>query len=103
MSERCPGMGVSCPFCSKIYHHKSTFVRHYLTHTGEKPVSCPHCPHRATRNEHMRRHIASRHAFHSQNQNIFPFTTDTMLPTNQYQNELTLNNEKYINSELDPN
>jgi len=101
MSERCPGMGLACPFCSKIYHHKSTFMRHYLTHTGEKPISCPHCAYRAARKEHMRKHIANRHGFLSQDQNIYPLIADTVYHTNQ-DFYLASNNEANVHAENDP-
>ena len=35
--------------------------RHHLTHTGEKPFQCPHCPHRSNRKGNLKYHIISIH------------------------------------------
>jgi len=52
------GCGVVCPYCGKIYHQKGLFLRHYSTHTGEKPFACPYCPHRTILKGDMNRHIS---------------------------------------------
>lgn len=46
-----------CPVCGKGFHQSADLKRHYLTHTGEKPFFCPHCPFRCSRNDNLLRHI----------------------------------------------
>ncbi|XP_068237691.1 protein jim lovell-like isoform X13 [Palaemon carinicauda] len=49
-----------CALCSKEFtgkNRRNNLVRHVKTHTGEKPFSCPCCPYRAVRKEHMIRHL----------------------------------------------
>lgn len=49
-----------CPQCGKEFtgkNRRNNLVRHLKTHTGEKPFHCPVCPYRATRKEHMIRHL----------------------------------------------
>lgn len=49
-----------CDQCGKEFtgkNRRNNLVRHVKTHTGEKPFHCPACPYRATRKEHMIRHL----------------------------------------------
>lgn len=55
------GGGVACPLCNRVFHHKSHFIGHYTTHTGEKPHACPYCVYRTARNRNMKAHIARIH------------------------------------------
>ena len=49
-----------CVLCGKEFTGKNSrnnLVRHVKTHTGVKPFSCPCCSYRASRKEHMIRHL----------------------------------------------
>ncbi|XP_050686871.1 longitudinals lacking protein, isoforms H/M/V-like isoform X10 [Eriocheir sinensis] len=50
-----------CAFCQKGFNHKGNFMKHYRTHTGEKPFQCPKCPYKATQKAHLTTHMFGRH------------------------------------------
>ncbi|XP_063612809.1 zinc finger and BTB domain-containing protein 17-like isoform X10 [Penaeus indicus] len=50
-----------CPQCTRIFSSIRDLDRHFLTHTGEKPYECPHCPHRANRKGNLKTHIRALH------------------------------------------
>ena len=50
-----------CAFCQKGFNHKGNFMKHYRTHTGEKPFQCPKCPYKATQKAHLTTHMVGRH------------------------------------------
>ncbi|KAK4300501.1 hypothetical protein Pmani_027284 [Petrolisthes manimaculis] len=37
-----------CQICGRKCRSSSELQRHYMTHTGEKPFRCPHCPYSST-------------------------------------------------------
>ena len=80
----------TCPYCQKVYTHrsalkrhlrghigqkpygcticnyraiqKSDVTRHMRVHTGERPYQCLHCPHRASQSGDLDRHVQAVHA-----------------------------------------
>ncbi|XP_071528450.1 uncharacterized protein [Panulirus ornatus] len=50
-----------CPQCTRAFTSLRDLNRHFLTHTGEKPYQCPHCPHRANRKGNLKTHIRALH------------------------------------------
>lgn len=50
-----------CPVCAKEVRSKVEFVRHYMTHTGERPFCCSHCSYKSTRKFTLIRHIKAVH------------------------------------------
>lgn len=52
---------IFCNVCQRSFNHKGNFLKHYRTHTGEKPFPCPKCPYKATQKAHLSTHILARH------------------------------------------
>ncbi|KAK4324198.1 hypothetical protein Pmani_005200 [Petrolisthes manimaculis] len=50
-----------CTVCQKPFNHKGNFLKHYRTHTGEKPFQCPKCPYKATQKAHLTSHMLGKH------------------------------------------
>lgn len=50
-----------CPYCSKTLRDKCDLTRHIRTHTGEKPYICPICSVAFTRQDTLKKHVASKH------------------------------------------
>ncbi|XP_053627388.1 longitudinals lacking protein, isoforms H/M/V isoform X9 [Cherax quadricarinatus] len=60
-SIRPPGYGVVCPCCGRVFLHKNNFLKHYKTHTGEKPFSCPLCSFRTIQKGNLKTHVRCVH------------------------------------------
>ncbi|XP_064080274.1 longitudinals lacking protein, isoforms H/M/V-like isoform X8 [Macrobrachium nipponense] len=55
---------LTCRVCSRNFsgrNRRQDLERHLLTHTGEKPFCCPHCPHRSNRIGNLRTHVFTVH------------------------------------------
>lgn len=55
---------LTCPVCGRCITGKNcrqNLRHHLLIHTGAKPFSCPHCPHRANYKPNLLKHIRSVH------------------------------------------
>ncbi|XP_038199397.2 zinc finger protein 641 isoform X1 [Arvicola amphibius] len=46
-----------CTECGKSFGRRHHLVRHWLTHTGEKPFHCPRCEKSFGRKHHLDRHL----------------------------------------------
>ena len=45
-----------CPVCGHTAPAKSKLDSHMLSHTGEKPFTCPTCPRSFNRKDNLKRH-----------------------------------------------
>ena len=50
-----------CNKCKLSCPSRSTFIRHYRIHTGEKPFACPYCQYRANQKVNLNMHIVNKH------------------------------------------
>lgn len=50
-----------CPVCDREVRERADFLRHYMTHTGEKPFCCDFCPYKAGRRFTLMRHVKTLH------------------------------------------
>ncbi|XP_043217635.1 ras-responsive element-binding protein 1-like isoform X2 [Amphibalanus amphitrite] len=53
---------IPCRFCDRVFPWSSSLKRHELTHSGEKPYSCPHCPVHFTTKSNCDRHLVRKHS-----------------------------------------
>ncbi|KAA0202709.1 hypothetical protein HAZT_HAZT000645 [Hyalella azteca] len=63
-------VGVRCPWCIKVFYgrnKKQDCKRHLLSHTGERPFSCPHCPYRAALKGNLKKHLFTHERTHGCN------------------------------------
>lgn len=50
-----------CPVCAREVKERTDFIRHYMTHTGEKPFWCQLCSYKASRKYTLMRHLKTVH------------------------------------------
>ncbi|KAA0185751.1 hypothetical protein HAZT_HAZT000642 [Hyalella azteca] len=56
--------GLVCQYCGKVIAGRNRQQRlkfHLLTHTGERPHPCPHCPYRSRLKYNLKKHVRSMH------------------------------------------
>ena len=61
---------MSCEYCGKAFqgrYAKYNLKRHMIIHRGEKPFSCPYCPHSANQKVNLKGHI---NRFHPEKINL---------------------------------
>ncbi|ROT63518.1 zinc finger protein [Penaeus vannamei] len=52
---------LSCQLCGRMFGQMEDLRRHFRTHTGEKPYTCPYCPYRAAVKSSVIRHARTIH------------------------------------------
>lgn len=57
-----PALRYHCTVCPKGFRSKLDVERHIRTHTGEKPFTCPYCPHRSATKGNLKAHVKHIHA-----------------------------------------
>ncbi|KAF0297332.1 Ras-responsive element-binding protein 1 [Amphibalanus amphitrite] len=53
---------IPCKVCKREFPWTSSLKRHELTHSGEKPYKCPHCPVNFTTKSNCDRHLVRKHS-----------------------------------------
>ncbi|KAK7082268.1 hypothetical protein SK128_027459 [Halocaridina rubra] len=61
LANRAPGEGLACPLCGRVFQHKNNFLKHYKTHTGEKPFACIYCSFRTIQKVNLKTHMRNIH------------------------------------------
>ncbi|MPC10548.1 Zinc finger protein 236 [Portunus trituberculatus] len=54
----------TCAVCGRVFRGRNrhqNLQQHMLTHTGERPFACPHCPYTARQKPHIKGHILRLH------------------------------------------
>lgn len=60
MGQSQEGAVATCHLCSKTFtgrYQKYNLKRHLSIHAGQKPFSCPFCPHRTNQKYNMQQHL----------------------------------------------